>query len=342
MDKLVNRIGRVVEPGKVDFLERELKNPEGKEVLIRIVSSSICGSDLHIFKGKHPSAPLPVTIGHEFSGDIIAVGDQVKNVKAGDRVTVEPCLVCGECLACRTGNYGYCENISFTYRNGDGALAQYIMVQEPYVYKLPDSMSYDEGALIEPLSVAAHAVRRADIKLGERVIIIGSGAIGMLIAALSRRSGASEVVVVDHNDAKLQMALEMGATRTINSKNEDIYQVVNELTDGYGMDKSFECVGLEATFLQAMMSIKKNGLATIIGIFENPNITIPATRFITHEIKVQGSQGYCWDFPVALSVADTIPLKKLITHKFPLDQLQEALETCLSREKGAIKVLIEP
>ncbi|WP_313127949.1 zinc-dependent alcohol dehydrogenase [Anaerocolumna sp.] len=342
MDKLVNRIGRVVEPGKVDFLERELKNPEGKEVLIRIVSSSICGSDLHIFKGKHPSAPLPVTIGHEFSGDIIAVGDQVKNVKAGDRVTVEPCLVCGECLACRTGNYGYCENISFTYRNGDGAMAQYIMVQEPYVYKLPDSMSYDEGALIEPLSVAAHAVRRADIKLGERVIIIGSGAIGMLIAALSRRSGASEVVVVDHNDGKLQMALEMGATRTINSKNEDIYQVVNELTDGYGMDKSFECVGLEATFLQAMMSIKKNGLATIIGIFENPNITIPATRFITHEIKVQGSQGYCWDFPVALSVADTIPLKKLITHKFPLDQLQEALETCLSREKGAIKVLIEP
>ncbi len=342
MDKLVNRIGRVVEPGKVDFLERDLKNPEGKEVLIRIVSSSICGSDLHIFKGKHPSAPLPVTIGHEFSGDIIAVGDQVKNVKAGDRVTVEPCLVCGECLACRTGNYGYCENISFTYRNGDGAMAEYITVQEPYVYKLPDSMSYDEGALIEPLSVATHAVRRADIKLGEKVIIIGSGAIGMLIAALSRRSGASEVVVVDHNDAKLQMSLEMGATRTINSKNEDIYQVVNELTDGHGMDKSFECVGLEATFLQAMMSIKKNGLATIIGIFENPNITIPATRFITHEIKVQGSQGYCWDFPVALSVADTIPLKKLITHKFPLDQLQEALETCLSREKGAIKVLIEP
>lgn len=342
MDKLVNKIGRVIEPGKVDFLERTLKNPEGKEVLIKIVSSSICGSDLHIFKGKHPSAPLPVTIGHEFSGDVIAVGDQVKNVKIGDRVTVEPCLVCGECMACRTGNYGYCENISFTYRNGDGAMAHYITVQEPYVYKLPDSMSYEEGALIEPLSVATHAVRRADVKLGEKVIIIGSGAIGILIAALSKKSGASEVVVVDHNDGRLHTAQEMGATRTINSKNEDIYQIVNELTDGYGMDKSFECVGVEATFIQAMMSIKKNGLATIIGIFENPNITIPATRFITHEIKIQGSQGYCWDFPVALSVADSIPLKKLITHKFQLDQLQEALKTCLDREKGAIKVLIEP
>lgn len=342
MDKVINKIGRVVEPEKVDFLERAVNEPKGNEVLIKIVSSSICGSDLHIFKGKHPSAPLPVTIGHEFAGDVIAVGDQVKHVAVGDRVTVEPCIVCGECPACRTGNYGYCENISYTYRMGDGAMANYITALEPYVYKLPDDMSYDEGALIEPLSVATHAVRRADIKLGEKVIIIGGGAIGMLIAALSKRSGASEVVVVDFSDNRLEMALEMGATRTINPKKEDVYEVVKSLTDGYGMDKSFECVGLEATFNQAMMSIKKNGLATIIGIFENPNITIPATRFITHEIKVQGSQGYCWDFPIALSVAGSIPLKKLITHKFPLEKLQEGLETCLDREKGAIKVIIEP
>lgn len=342
MDKLINRIGRVYEPGKVDFLEREVDQPKGNEVLIKIVSSSICGSDLHIFKGKHPSAPLPVTIGHEFSGDVIAVGDKVKHVSIGDRVTVEPCIVCGECPACKTGNYGYCENISYTYRMGDGAMANYITIQEPYVYKLPEDMSYDEGALIEPLSVATHAVRRADIKLGEKVIVIGNGTIGILIASLAKLSGASEVVVVGRSENKLKLALEMGATRTINTKEEDIYEVVNLLTNGSGMDKSFECVGLEETFIQSMMSIKKNGLATVIGIFENPNITIPATRFITHEIKVQGSQGYCWDFPVALSVANSIPLEKLITHKFSLNQLQDALETCLDRREEAVKVLIEP
>jgi len=107
------------------------------------VSSAICGSDLHIFKGKHPSAPLPVTIGHEFAGDVVAVGSGVTKVKVGDRVTVEPVIVCGKCLACRSGNYGHCENISFTYRNGDGAMADYITVLEHYVYKLPEHLSYD-------------------------------------------------------------------------------------------------------------------------------------------------------------------------------------------------------
>lgn len=342
MDRILNTIGRVVEPGKVDFIGREIPQPTGRQVLVKIVSSAICGSDLHIFKGKHPSAPLPVTIGHEFSGDVVAVGEAVTRVKPGDRVTVEPVIVCGECEACRTGNYGYCENISFTYRNGDGAMANYILVLEPYIYKLPQDMSYDAGALMEPLAVAAHAVRRADIKLGEKVIIFGGGAIGLLIAALCRKNGAAEVVVADNNDVRLQMAEKLGATRTVNAKKEDALAVAKEITGGVGMDKSFECVGVEATFLQAMMSLKKNGLATILGIFENPMVTIPATRFITHEIKVQGAQGYCWDFPIALQMAEQIDVEQLVTHRFPLEQLQQALETCMDRSAGPIKVIIKP
>ncbi|MEG2699124.1 MAG: zinc-binding dehydrogenase, partial [Ruthenibacterium sp.] len=107
-------------------------------------------------------------------------------------------------------------------------------------------------------------------------------------------------------------------------------------------DKSFECVGAQATFLQAMMSLRRNGLATIVGIFENPNITIPASRFVTHEIRVQGAQGYCWDFPVAIKLAQRLPLRRMITHTFPLNELQKALETCLDREAGSIKVLLKP
>ncbi|KPU44517.1 D-arabitol-phosphate dehydrogenase [Oxobacter pfennigii] len=340
--ELLNRVGRVFEPGKVDFLTRKVAEPKAEQVVIKIVSSAICGSDLHIFKGKHPSAPLPVTIGHEFSGDVVAVGSEVKRVKIGDKVTVEPVMVCGKCPACRTGNYGYCENISFTYRNGDGAMAEYITIEEPYVYKLPEHLSYNAGALIEPLSVAVHAVKRADVKMGEKVLIIGAGAIGILIAALCRKCGATDVIISNSSQRRLDMALELGATRGINTSKENIYEAVSEITGGTGVDKSFECVGIEETFNQAMMTLKKNGLATIIGIFENPNITIPATRFITHEIKVQGSQGYCWDFPVALEMSKEIDIEKLVTHTFKLDDLQKALETSLDRKFGSIKVIINP
>lgn len=342
MKKFTTRIGRVVEPGKVDFLTRTIDEIKEHQAVVKIASSAICGSDLHIFKGKHPSAPLPVTIGHELAGEVVAIGSEVSKVKIGDRVTVEPVITCGKCNACRTGNYGYCENISFTYRRGNGAMADYIIVEEPYLYKLPEHLSYNAGALIEPLSVAVHAVRRADIKLGEKVLVIGAGAIGLLIAALCKKSGAAEVAIVDFSQKRLNMALELGATIAINPSEQDVYNAVSKITNGIGMDKSFECVGLEATFNQAIMSLRKNGLATIVGIFENPNITIPATRFITHEIKVQGSQGYCWDFPIALEMSKQIDLERLVTHTFKLQDLQQALETCLDKDSGALKVIIQP
>lgn len=342
MTELMNKLGRISAPETVDFITRPVQKPKEDQVVVKIVSSAICGSDLHIYKGKHPAVALPVTIGHEFSGDVIAVGGNVTKVKVGDRVTVEPVIVCGKCEACRTGNYGYCENISFTYRNGDGAMADYITVLEPYVYKLPENLSYNAGALIEPLSVAVHAVRRAEIKMGDKVVVIGAGAIGILIAALCRKCGAAEVAIVDHHDSRLNLALEMGATVKINSKEVDFEQAVKDFTGGIGADKSFECVGLEATFNQAMNALRKGGLATIVGIFENPQINILASRFITHEIRVQGAQGYCWDFPISLKMAQEIDLEKIITHEFKMDELNKALETSLDRTSGALKIVLHP
>ncbi|MEG2931778.1 MAG: zinc-binding dehydrogenase, partial [Ruthenibacterium sp.] len=248
----------------------------------------------------------------------------------------------GTCEACRHGDYGYCEQISFSYREGDGAMADYVTAHAEHVFRLPDALSYEEGALIEPLSVATHAVRRADIRLGETVLIIGAGAIGMMIAAGCRESGAGEIIISDFSDVRLAMARELGATVTVNSAKENLDEVIAQMTSGKGVDKSFECVGAQATFLQAMMSLRRNGLATIVGIFENPDITIPASRFVTHEIRVQGAQGYCWDFPVAIKLAQRLPLRRMITHTFPLNELQKALETCLDREAGSIKVLLKP
>ena len=342
MDEIMNRIGEVYEPFKVHFLHKPVRPLAPDEVLVKVRASAICGSDLHIARGLHPSAPLPVTIGHEFSGDVVAIGSEVTKAHLGERVTVEPCIVCGKCDACRHGQYGYCEHISFTYRNGDGAMADYVVVKEPYVYELPDYLSYETGALIEPLSVATHAVRRADIRLGETVLIIGAGAIGMMVAAMCRRSGAAEVIIADFSDQRLEMAKQVGATVTVNSGKEDLEQAVARLTHGKGVDKSFECVGRESCFLQAIMTLKRNGTATIIGIYEKPQIQIPASRFVTHEIHVQGAQGYCWDFPIALQMTREIDLQQLVTHVFPLEDLQRALETCLNRSENSIKVILKP
>lgn len=342
MEPRMNRVGEVYEPFKVRFLERPVRALQPDEVLVRVRASAICGSDLHIARGLHPSAPLPVTIGHEFSGDIIDAGEAVDGGCIGRRVTVEPCIVCGQCEACRHGAYGYCEHISFTYRNGDGAMADYVVVKAQHVFELPEFMSYETGALIEPLSVATHAVRRADIRLGETVLIIGAGAIGLMTAAMCRRSGASEVVVADLSDRRLELAGQVGATVCVNSGREDLLQTVTRLTHGKGVDKSFECVGRESCFCQAVEALRRSGTATIVGIYEKPQVQFAATRLVAHEIRIQGAQGYCWDFPIAMAAARDIPLEKFITHVFPLEELQRALDVALDAGSGSVKVLLKP
>lgn len=342
MFPLKNHIGEIYEPYKVHFLEREIAGLEPDEVLVKVRASAICGSDLHIARGLHPSAPLPVTIGHEFSGDVAAVGSAVTKTHVGQRVTVEPSIVCGKCDACRRGEYSYCEHISFTYRNGNGSMSDYVVVKEPYVYELPDYLTYETGALIEPLAVATHAVRRADICLGDTVLIIGAGAIGMMVAAMCRRAGATSIIIADFSDHRLEMALQVGATHAVNSGRVDLEQEVAHLTQGKGVDKSFECVGRESCFHQAVMSLKRNGTASIIGIYEKPDVQFPAGRLVTHEIHIQGSQSYCWDFPIAIAAARDLPLEKFITHTFPLDSLQQALDCALDPKSGSVKVVVQP
>lgn len=336
----INKIAAVTEPYKVSYFTKPVREPGKSDVVIRIVRSSICGSDLHIYKGKHPSVTLPCTIGHELSGEVVETGSDVHNFKVGDRVIVEPIIYCGECEACRKGNYSQCERVSFTYRNGDGAMANYIVVPEKTVYHMPDDMTYAEGALIEPLAVVTHAVRRADINLGDTVFIMGAGTIGLLTAALCSLNGASKIIVADLQDNKLELAKEFGATHVINSQKEDLQEAIFRLTDGKGVDKAFECVGLEVTLTQVLLSLKKNGLATMVGIFENPTINLNVARFITHEIRLQGSQGYCWDFPIAINMAKKIPLEKLVTHVFPLDRLSDAFAAAFDRTQNAIKIQI--
>jgi len=337
-----SRMAMVHTAGTAVLVEREIPKPGNTEVLIAIKATSVCGGDLHIYKGKHPSAPLPMSLGHELAGEVIEAGEGVTTVHIGDRVTVEPVIVCGDCPPCRSGLYGYCDNLSYHYRKGQGAMADYFVVDQRYVYKLPEHLSYEGGALIEPLAVAVHAVKRAKIGLGDKVVIIGAGPIGILIAAVSKAAGAREIIISDISEARLQMAAVMGATRTANSRNDSVVDVVREVTGGRGIGKSFECAGREETFVQAISCLCKGGTATMVGIFEQPTIQIPASIFVSQEIIVQGSQGYCWDFDTALALTSTLDLEKLVSHVFPLADVDKAMKAALDPNEKAVKIILKP
>jgi len=221
-------------------------------------------------------------------------------------------------------------------------MADYFVADAQYVYKLPDHLSYEAGALIEPLAVAVHAVKRAKIGLGDKVAIMGAGPIGILVAAVCRAAGAQEIIVVDIADIRLETAMAMGATRTVNSMRESVVEVVREMTGGRGIGKTFECVGREETFVQAMTCLCKGGQATMLGIFEQPTIEIPATMFVAQEITVQGSQGYCWDFETALGLTSKIDLARIISHEFSLSDIDRAMKTALDAKEKAVKIILKP
>jgi 2-desacetyl-2-hydroxyethyl bacteriochlorophyllide A dehydrogenase len=332
----------VMAPGIVEFQTKTLPDLGARDVLIQVKAAAICGSDLHIFKGMHPSAALPVSIGHEAAGQIIAVGEEVMKHKIGDRVTIEPVIACGKCDFCVHGQYHLCVSVSFQYRKGQGAFAPYFIASEERVFGLPDHLSYEEGALVEPLAVALHAVRKSGIRLGQTCAVFGAGAIGLLVAMLSHRTTGSDVFVADINSFRLERALELGATEVINSLASNSVETIMERTGQMGVDRSFEAVGLEATLIQSLKVLKKGGTTTLLGIFEKPDVVLPVNLFVQREINLAGSQGYCWDFQDSLTLLENnvVDLKKLVTHRLNFDELQQGFETLLKPQSNAIKVVI--
>jgi 2-desacetyl-2-hydroxyethyl bacteriochlorophyllide A dehydrogenase len=332
----------VTEPGKIEFLERQLPVLGELDVLVRVKAVTLCGSDLHIFKGKHPSAQLPVPIGHEIAGQVQEVGAGVVKVKPGDKVAIEPVITCEKCHFCQRGQYHLCTDISFQYRVGQGGVAPFFVAAEKWVHPLPERISYAEGALLEPLSVALHAVKLAHIRVDESCAIFGAGAIGLMVAQLAKLAGCAELFIADINEFRLQKGLMWGATDALNSRAVDVIHEILNRTDGLGVDKAFEAVGLDSTLVSALKTLRKGGKAVVLGIFEKPEIRIPSNIFVQKEIALVGSQGYCWDFQSAIKLMDLgrVDLKGLITHQLPFENVQEAFEILMEPKKEAIKIVL--
>ncbi len=332
----------VTSPGKIEFQDKKLPEMGGADVKIAIKATSICGSDLHIFKGLHPAAPLPMAVGHEISGEVVEIGKAVTKLKIGDSVAVEPVINCGVCYYCVRGKYHLCTDISFQYRVGQGGITPYFVVNEKFAHKLPAGLSYEEGALIEPLSVALHAVKKANLQIGQSAAIFGAGAIGLIIHLLCKQSGVS-THLVDINDFRLDSAKNLGASEVYNNLIGKTVEDMLTKTEGLGVDISFEAVGLEITLVQALQVLKKSGKAVLLGLFEKPNINLPANIFVQKELRLIGSQGYNWDFQDGIKLLEQgdFNLKPLITHKFPFDEVQDAFDLLNDPNNEAIKIIVK-
>ena len=333
----------VTEPGKVEFREQVVGQLHDHDVLIGVKAAAICGSDLHIFKGRHPSAPLPVAVGHELAGRVEQTGKKVSRFKAGDRVVVEPAIVCGKCEFCLSGRYNLCSDISFQYRRGQGGFAPYFVCDESRTYHLPGNATYEEGALVEPLSVAVHAVNKADIRFGNTVAIFGDGAIGLFVLMLVNNLGPGDIFLAGARANRLALAASLGATHVFDNLRQDAVAGIVAKTSGLGTDFSFEAVGLQRTLQQSLDVLKKGGTAVLLGIFEKSEITLEPNLFIQKEISLVGSQGYCRDFQAALKLMEKKRVQpgKVISHVLPLGSLQEGFELLLKENTEAVKVVIK-
>lgn len=329
-------------PGKVEFEDRPVPALSDGQVLIKTRAVSICGSDIHTFKGKHPFAPLPAALGHELTGEIAAVGDKVNCLRIGDRVVLEPVITCGHCEFCLKGVYNLCTHVSFYHRQGQGAFTPYFVADQQRVFKLPANISFEEGALVEPLAVAVHAVKKAGIVMGDRVAVIGAGAIGLMILVLSRLQGAAGVFAVDTQDFRLKMAQNLGALETFNNIDGKAVEKILDRTAGLGVEVSFEAVGLQLTFVQALQVLKKGGHAVLAGLNAKPEVTLPSNIFVQKEISLSGTQGYCHDFQTALALLENgaVDLSPLITHVLPSNAVQEGFALLTTAGHEAVKVVI--
>jgi L-iditol 2-dehydrogenase len=325
--------------------ERDVPRPKPDEVLVRMKVVGVCLSDVHYFThgriGRYV-VEKPLILGHECSGEVVEIGSEVKSLAKGDRVIVEPGVPCRKCYYCKRGRYNLCSSMVFMATPPfDGAFAEYVTSPEDFAYKMPENMTYEEGALIEPLSVGMYSVKRADIKAGQTVAVLGAGTIGLMTLMAARVEGAAEIFATDIVDFKLKFAKNVGATEVINSRTSNPVKRILELTEGEGVDTVIDAVGLPDTVQQAIRMVRNGGVVVLTGLgYPTPEVPVSVTEIIFKELDLRGVQRYAnvWREGIKLVSAGRIDVKKLITHKFAFDKIGEAFE---KTEKGTDSVKVQ-
>ncbi|MFJ7839673.1 2,3-butanediol dehydrogenase [Lysinibacillus sphaericus] len=322
------------------------------KVKIKVHWTGICGSDLHEYAAGPIFIPVeqphsiskdiaPIVMGHEFSGEVVEIGEGVTKVKIGDAVVVEPILSCGECAACKKGKYNICKQLGFHgLSGGGGGLSEYTVVDDHMVHKMPAGLSYEQGALVEPAAVALHAVRQSKLKAGDKAAVFGTGPIGLLVIEALRASGASEIYAVELSAERAAKAMELGATAVINPQDEDAVERLHALTNG-GVDVAFEVTGVPVVLQQAIDSTTFEGETIIVSIWES-SASIQPNNIVLSERTVKGIIAYRDIFPAVMELMTKgyFPADKLVTKRIGLDDVVTEGFEALMKEKNHIKILV--
>lgn len=327
-------------PGKVRVGTVPDPTPQPDEVVIRVEACGICGTDLHLLDGDSPFARYPLVPGHEFAGEVVALGGdsaRASGLSVGSRVAVEPNLYCGYCDACRTGHENLCFNYAAIGVTANGAIAEYVAVPAAKAYQLPDTLTLREGALIEPVSCAVHGMHSLNPQSGDTCLIVGAGTMGLLLLQLMVHGGAARVAVVDVNEQRLARARELGATQTCTT-------IPQALTDE---PRGFNCVidatGVAAVIEQAFLAVKRGGKFMIFGVAPyEARISLSPFRIYNEEISVIGSMAVLFSFQAALDLirGGIIRTSAMLTSALPLEDFPQALNQV--RRGEGVKTTILP
>jgi L-iditol 2-dehydrogenase len=318
------------------------------DVIVRVMANTLCGSDLHAFQGVHPRVGVGGWFGHEISGVVAAVGPAVTRVAVGQRVAVDSVLPCDRCDQCLAGHTNRCRNYLTTGSRGDGGLAELVRVPEQNAYAIPDSLSFEAAALVQPLAISHHAVTEiARVRSGDVVCVVGGGPVGLFVLLLCRRLGAT-VVVSDPRSARATMARALGASGVAGAGPEAVSGVLEELGQARGSDHTFDCVGGAAgiSVLETCVEVTRPGGAiTILGTYDGDVLAVPYPRLAGKELLLRSSRSYTRpSYAACLRMAadGELVIPDLVTHRFSLDQAQQALVMLDEGDPAVVKAAVLP
>ena len=332
------------------FELQEMPQPEirADEVLVKVKACGICGSDVHGLDGSTGRRQPPIVMGHEAAGVIAEVGHDVHRWQVGDRVTFDSTVYCGECPFCRRGKVNLCDNrrvlgVACDDYRMDGAFAEYVAIPQRILYRLPDALTFEHAAMVEPVSVAQHAVWRTPIRLNDTAVVIGTGMIGLLVLQVLRTSGCGTVVAVDIDQGKLDLAKELGADLTLNPNEGDVSEAIKQETGGRGADVAFEVVGTTTTLVSAVKSTGKGGTVTVIGNV-SPEVAIPLQDVVARQISLRGSYASAGEYPTCLEMiaGGAVEVNPLISAVAPLSEGASWFDRLYKKEPGLMKVMLAP
>ena len=334
----------MISPGVIEH--REIPEPgqlKENEVLLRIKRIGVCGSDIHVFHGKHPATPYPVVQGHEYSAIVEATGKKVTKVKPGMRATARPQLVCGECGPCKRGQYNACQKLKVQGFQAPGVAQDLFVVPEERIVVFPDSMTLEQGAMIEPAAVGAHSTNRVPVLKGKNVVVAGAGTIGNLVAQFAKARGAAKVLITDISDYRLDIARQCGIDATLNVKTTSFEEGTKSFFGSEGFQIGFEAAGVQSSLDVLMQFVEKGGAVVILGVYsQNPVVNM--FYLGEHELNVFGSMMYRQeDYEAAVEMISSgkIITKPLLTTSFPFNKYIDAYKYIEEQGEKSMKVMIE-